>query len=189
MPAEGTGAQCAGRPTSPPHQATSARAPTSPPHQATSFVAPTSPPHQAASFLAPGWNPLPVSAQTAAPTFPLSTITAPAAAGITPGVNAAVAPAATWTLPSAGDLAVWFYLLPLVVLLLTLDWSGASNGATYYCSGVHGALGKGLWFRTVWSGEGHGSTYSIEPLPGQDMRPYMTPKQAREAREEEAASG
>jgi hypothetical protein len=61
-----------------------------------------------------------------------------------------------------------------------LDWSG-DNGADYICPAVHGALGKPLWFQTVWEGKGHGSTYSIEPLPGQDDRPYMTPREAREA--------
>lgn len=65
-----------------------------------------------------------------------------------------------------------------------LDWS-TKSGADYYCSGIHGALGKGLFFRTVWNGEGHGSTYSIEPLPGQDMRPYMTPAEVRADRAKE----
>ena len=58
-----------------------------------------------------------------------------------------------------------------------LDWSDSRRGADYYCPAPHGAKGAGLWFRTVWSGTGHGSTFSIDLLPGQDARPYMTPGQ------------
>lgn len=53
-----------------------------------------------------------------------------------------------------------------------LDWSSPSGDRDYYCSAQHGRMGKGLWFRTVWDGTGHGSTYSIELLPGQDARSY-----------------
>lgn len=61
-----------------------------------------------------------------------------------------------------------------------LDWTGSRRGADYYCPAPHGSKGLGLWFKTVWDGTGVGSTYSIEPLPGQDLRKY-TPYEAREA--------
>lgn len=62
-----------------------------------------------------------------------------------------------------------------------LDWSGKGE-ADYICPATHGAVGKPLFFRTVWEGTGHGSTYSIELIPGQDDRPPMTPREAREDR-------
>lgn len=65
-----------------------------------------------------------------------------------------------------------------------LDWQGKS-GADYICTAGHGEMGKPLFLQTIWSGAGHGSTYSIEPVPGQDTRPYMSPREAREARGQE----
>nr|WP_166177537.1 M56 family metallopeptidase [Altererythrobacter segetis] len=84
-----------------------------------------------ASLMVPGWNPLPVSAQTAAPAFYLPAAAAPAAAGVTPAVNAVAAPAAAWAMPSASDLTVWFYFLPLVVLLSTMVVAVVRLGAMH----------------------------------------------------------
>jgi beta-lactamase regulating signal transducer with metallopeptidase domain len=85
----------------------------------------------AASFLAPGWNPLPASVRTTAPAFQLPAVATPAAASVTPAVNAVAAPATAWTLPTAGDLAVWLYLLPLVVLFLTMVVAVVRLGAMH----------------------------------------------------------
>jgi bla regulator protein blaR1 len=84
----------------------------------------------AASLLAPGWNPLPASVQTA-PVLQAPAIAAPAAASLTPAVNAVAAPVAAWTLPTAGDLAVWLYLLPLVALFLTMVVAVVRLGAMH----------------------------------------------------------
>jgi hypothetical protein len=64
-----------------------------------------------------------------------------------------------------------------------LDWNSRSSDADYMCPATHGSLGKPLFFRTVWEGVGVGSTYSIEPLPGQDIRKY-TPHEQKEAADE-----
>lgn len=61
-----------------------------------------------------------------------------------------------------------------------LSWDGVGkSGADYICTAGHGANATPLFFRTVWEGTGHGSTYHIEPIPGQDTRPRMTPAEAR----------
>jgi beta-lactamase regulating signal transducer with metallopeptidase domain len=72
------------------------------------------------SLLLPGWNPLPVSA--AAPAAPSAALPALANAAAATAATApmAASAAASWTMPSAGELAVWLYLVPLVVLLLAM---------------------------------------------------------------------
>jgi beta-lactamase regulating signal transducer with metallopeptidase domain len=85
----------------------------------------------AASMLAPGWNPLPVSALAAAPALQLPAIAASAPASVTPAVHAVTAPAASWALPSASDVAVWLYILPLVVLFLTMIVAVVRLGAMH----------------------------------------------------------
>jgi len=89
----------------------------------------------AASLLIPGWNPLPVTAGTAAPTLDLAALaqlsrSAPGAIEAASSVSAAPA-AATWTTPSAGELAVWLYLIPLAVLLLTMIVAVVRLGAMH----------------------------------------------------------
>ena len=77
----------------------------------------------AVSILLPGWNPLPLAA-TAADTpihVPLMVHAPAVAAGSALPAAAAPAPsAAAWVIPSAGDLAVWLYFVPLVLLLATM---------------------------------------------------------------------
>jgi beta-lactamase regulating signal transducer with metallopeptidase domain len=71
----------------------------------------------AVSLLLPGWNPLPVSAAA-----PAASSTALPALANAPAATApmAASAAASWTMPSAGELAVWLYLVPLVLLLLAM---------------------------------------------------------------------
>jgi hypothetical protein len=74
----------------------------------------------AASLLIPGWNPLPAAAR-AAIDMPATTPQAAAspAIGHLASTPAAVAPPAL-ALPPVGELAVWLYLLPLVILLIAM---------------------------------------------------------------------
>jgi beta-lactamase regulating signal transducer with metallopeptidase domain len=58
-------------------------------------------------------------------------MSASAAAGVTPAVNSVATPTAAWALPTASDLAVWLYLLPLVVLLLTMVVAVVRLGAMH----------------------------------------------------------
>src|SRR6185503_15234223 len=61
----------------------------------------------AISLLIPGWNPLPVSAQAAAPAVAVPAITHVAAApttAVVPGASLAVPAASAWAMPTAGDL-------------------------------------------------------------------------------------
>ena len=77
----------------------------------------------AVSLLVPGWNPLPLAATAADTPIHLPLIAhAPfvAAGSAVPTVTAPAAASAPWVIPSAGDLAVWLYLLPLTALLLTM---------------------------------------------------------------------
>jgi beta-lactamase regulating signal transducer with metallopeptidase domain len=85
----------------------------------------------AASILAPGWNPLPVSAQTAAPALSLPATAVSATAGAASAVNTVAAPVASWTLPSVSDLAVWIYILPLLALFLTMVVAVVRLGAMH----------------------------------------------------------
>lgn len=79
-----------------------------------------------AVIMAPAWNPVPLPAAVTHPTeattvlidIPaLAQATSPPAAAA-PG--AAASPAAEWALPSPGELAVWVYAVPLVLLLLAM---------------------------------------------------------------------
>jgi beta-lactamase regulating signal transducer with metallopeptidase domain len=85
----------------------------------------------AASLLAPGWNPLPLSAPATAPAAQLPAIAASLPAGAVPGVNAAATPAPAWALPSASDLAVWLYLIPLAILFLAMVVAVVRLGAMH----------------------------------------------------------
>jgi beta-lactamase regulating signal transducer with metallopeptidase domain len=84
------------------------------------------------SLLIPGWNPLPVSAEAAAPSIQLPVVAnaAPVAAGTVIPAVAPTAPAA-WTFPSAGDMAVWLYVLPLAILLLAMIVAVVRLGAMH----------------------------------------------------------
>jgi beta-lactamase regulating signal transducer with metallopeptidase domain len=79
----------------------------------------------AASLLMPGWNPLPATAivETAAPFQPPATAAgadlATTSAAVTDSAVAAPAPA-TWSLPSAGEVAIWVYAIPLALLLTAM---------------------------------------------------------------------
>jgi len=80
----------------------------------------------AASLLMPSWNPLPESAEAAAPAFHMQYIVMPSA------TTAAGAPgAASWTMPSASDLAVWLYLVPSAILLLAMIVAVVRLGAMH----------------------------------------------------------
>jgi beta-lactamase regulating signal transducer with metallopeptidase domain len=81
------------------------------------------------ALLAPSWNPLPEP--LAAPFAQIAAIEAPAAmhevavptAGAVPQAAEIIQPPAAaeaWTLPSTGELALWAYLLPAALLLLTI---------------------------------------------------------------------
>jgi len=87
-----------------------------------------------ASLLIPGWNPLPVMTEVA-PSFALpaaGNIAAITPAAATPSAAAPAVPVvATWIMPSASDLAVWLYLLPLALLLLTMVVAVARLGAMH----------------------------------------------------------
>jgi beta-lactamase regulating signal transducer with metallopeptidase domain len=72
----------------------------------------------AASLLIPGWNPLPESEQPVPSAIDWSQI-APTGDGAAT-TAASVSVASAWTLPSADQLAVWAYLVPLAALLLTM---------------------------------------------------------------------
>jgi beta-lactamase regulating signal transducer with metallopeptidase domain len=77
----------------------------------------------AVSLLVPGWNPLPISAEAAAPAVAPPTIAhaAEVPAGTVLPASGIGTPAATsWTMPSPGDMAVWLYLLPFAILLLAM---------------------------------------------------------------------
>jgi beta-lactamase regulating signal transducer with metallopeptidase domain len=81
-----------------------------------------------ATLLMPGWNPLPASPLAAAPIAPiLAGVTDTA---LSPVVEVAPATPA-WALPSAGDIAVWLYLLPLAILLLTMIVAVVRLGAMH----------------------------------------------------------
>jgi beta-lactamase regulating signal transducer with metallopeptidase domain len=88
----------------------------------------------AISLLIPGWNPLPVAAQDAATVFeaPLARAIPQASAAVAASAPTTGATAASaWTLPSAGQLAVWLYLLPLAILLLTMVVAVVRLGAMH----------------------------------------------------------
>src|SRR6478609_619253 len=89
----------------------------------------------AAALLIPGWNPLPVTAGTAAPALDLAALAhpahrAPAAIEAASSVSAAPS-AATWAMPSAGELAVGLYLIPLAILLLAMIVAVVRLGAMH----------------------------------------------------------
>lgn len=74
------------------------------------------------AIVAPAWNPLPTP--VAAP-FAETVVEAPVAAELPATVAASPnvlpsAPAERWSPPSASDLAVWLYLVPMVLLVLTM---------------------------------------------------------------------
>ncbi len=79
-----------------------------------------------AAILAPAWNPVPLPAPIAAsPATRTVLVDMPALAQATspPATATAAGPAAAaaeWALPSAGELAVWVYLLPLALLLVAM---------------------------------------------------------------------
>ena len=79
----------------------------------------------AASLLMPGWNPIPATAtvETAAtlqiPAAALEADATATSATLAPDAAVASAPAA-WALPSAGEIAVWVYAVPLALLLLAM---------------------------------------------------------------------
>jgi beta-lactamase regulating signal transducer with metallopeptidase domain len=79
-----------------------------------------------AVILAPAWNPVPLPAPLAeAPAARTVLVDMPALAHATSPPAASVAqgaamPAAEWALPSLGELAVWLYAVPLVLLLLAM---------------------------------------------------------------------
>jgi len=87
----------------------------------------------AVSLLLPGWNPLPASPAAAPIRLDLSA--APAAAaldnvagGLAEGAGAA---GPSFALPSAGELAVWLYALPLVLLLAAMVVAVVRLGAMH----------------------------------------------------------
>jgi bla regulator protein BlaR1 len=85
----------------------------------------------AASLLIPAWNPLPATAQAVAPAFQVTAI-APLPATTAPAAAAVAAPgAATWIMPSTSDVAVWSYVVPLVVLVLTMIVAVVRVGAMH----------------------------------------------------------
>lgn len=77
-----------------------------------------------ASLLIPGWNPLPMAA--AAPSAKLDIASLANLSGHAAAADSAVSStpagptAAAWVLPSTGTLAVWLYMLPLAILLVTM---------------------------------------------------------------------
>jgi beta-lactamase regulating signal transducer with metallopeptidase domain len=85
----------------------------------------------AASFLVPGWNPFPVSTHAASPAFHVAAVTDKAAATLAPAAKVVAAPSPSWTLPAASDLAVWLYLLPLAILLVTMVVAVVRLGAMH----------------------------------------------------------
>jgi beta-lactamase regulating signal transducer with metallopeptidase domain len=89
----------------------------------------------AASLLIPAWNPLPVTADTTARALDLAAFAhlshpAPVAIAAASSVSADSA-AATWQMPSAGELAVGLYLIPLAILLLTMVVAVVRLGAMH----------------------------------------------------------
>jgi beta-lactamase regulating signal transducer with metallopeptidase domain len=75
------------------------------------------------ALLAPAWNPLPQAitapfAESAAIQAPAATHVA--AAVVNAGAAAPVMATAAWSLPSTGELALWAYLLPAALLVLTM---------------------------------------------------------------------
>jgi bla regulator protein BlaR1 len=83
----------------------------------------------AAVLLMPGWNPLPARLSLAEPQVEYSsnvailpTLAASDAASDTapPGAGATAAEPPAFVLPTAGELAVWAYALPAILLLLTM---------------------------------------------------------------------
>jgi bla regulator protein blaR1 len=77
-----------------------------------------------AALLAPSWNPVPLPASVADPIAVVAPqIKLPELAHATSPPAAASAPRAAatgWALPTAGELAVWAYAIPLLVLLLAM---------------------------------------------------------------------
>jgi len=78
-----------------------------------------------AALLAPAWNPVPLPASLAEPVAvaPMAIKLPELAQASGPPPEAAAGAAATaseWALPTAGELAVWVYALPLVLLLLAM---------------------------------------------------------------------
>jgi beta-lactamase regulating signal transducer with metallopeptidase domain len=95
----------------------------------------------AASLLMPEWNPLPATAalETGAPLqSPDAALDVDAA--VTSTVvrgGVAVAPtAAAWSLPSAGEIAVWVYMIPLALLLAAMLIAVVRLGAMHRRSNV-----------------------------------------------------
>jgi beta-lactamase regulating signal transducer with metallopeptidase domain len=81
-----------------------------------------------ATLLMPAWNPLPTSTLAAAPVAHIPVLAADTA--FSPVASTASA-TATWTLPSVGEIAVWLYLLPLGILLLTMVVAVVRLGAMH----------------------------------------------------------
>jgi beta-lactamase regulating signal transducer with metallopeptidase domain len=87
----------------------------------------------AITWLMPAWNPLPVAAAPAS--FPVAvpalTSFGHAAAAPAASTAAAVAAPAGFALPSVGDLAVWLYLIPAVLLILAMIVAVVRLGAMH----------------------------------------------------------
>jgi beta-lactamase regulating signal transducer with metallopeptidase domain len=95
----------------------------------------------AASLLMPEWNPLPANAaiETAAPAQSVDAAVYADAAVTTADLpdSVAVAPAtAIWSLPSAGQIAVWVYAIPLALLLAATLIAVVRLGAMHRRSNV-----------------------------------------------------
>src|SRR5688572_19063454 len=78
-----------------------------------------------AAVLAPAWNPVPLPDYPAEPAAARVIVDMPDLAHANdppaaPFAGAPVAPGAEWSLPSAGEFAVWVYAIPLVLLLLAM---------------------------------------------------------------------
>jgi len=89
----------------------------------------------AVSWLLPSWNPLPAAAAPTPTTIHLPALTGigPAAGAITAssGAPAAVAAPAAVSLPSIGDLAIWAYPIPALLLLAMMIVAVVRLGAMH----------------------------------------------------------
>lgn len=84
-----------------------------------------------ASLLVPGWNPLPISAHARAPAIELPAVAGISATSVSPTVNGVAAPFAGMALPSVSEFAVWLYLLPVLILLVTMVVAVVRLGAMH----------------------------------------------------------
>jgi beta-lactamase regulating signal transducer with metallopeptidase domain len=86
------------------------------------------------SLLLPGWNPLPATVDGVVGSFqaPIAptVVAVPGSAALPSAANPASSTLA-WAMPTTGDVAVWLYLLPLVILMLTIVVAVVRLGAMH----------------------------------------------------------